>query len=76
MPELRVLVPSKSDGPASVTVSNGIQADPQTNVQILTTGRVQINGTAAMNAQIDTGCFSSSGAVTLSRATLTTKDTM
>ncbi len=77
--ELRLVVPSTSGGctdPVSVTVSNGIQADAQTSVQILTTGRVQINGTAAMKAQVDAGCFASSGSVSLGRATLTVKDTM
>ena len=77
--ELRILVPDSSttqSESASVVVADGIQADAQTNVQIVTSGRIEVNGLAATNGQVQAGRFASSGLVTLDRATLTAKDTM
>ncbi|NTW39998.1 MAG: hypothetical protein HGA44_08920, partial [Cellulomonadaceae bacterium] len=66
--ELRVLIPSTTPGcdlPPKVVVTNGMSSDQQISVQIMSAGRVQMNGPVAMNARLDVGCLASSGAVVL-----------
>jgi len=58
-------------GPTTIAAPNGIQAAAEINVHMVTSGRVQINGATALSAQIDAGCLTTTGAVTLARATLT-----
>ena len=77
--ELRLLVPTTTGtctGPTTIAAPNGIQAAANINVHLVTSGRVQINGATALSAQIDAGCLTTTGAVTLTHATLTTKDAM
>lgn len=74
---LRVLVPpgAACSDPATVTITNGMSADDQISVEILTTGRTQINGPLAANARLDTGCLAASGAITLNPPPLTPMNT-
>lgn len=64
---LQIVVPSGDDTAIAVAAPNGITASPQVQVQVVTGGGVQINGTTSLPALLDIGSPRASGAVDLVR---------
>ncbi|RMI08692.1 hypothetical protein EBM89_13470 [Cellulomonas triticagri] len=69
---LRLLVPSgECSSSATVAVPKEMRVGDEADVQIVTPGRMQFNGPPELRTQLDVGCLSASGAVSVGRAATT-----